>query len=99
MGCNVPVVSTDVGDVSKVIGRTKGCSVCPHDPAALATALERALRHTEQTTGRADIMLHLDRSLVTKQVIAVYAQVISKETNAKETTLYVREGIAHGKHS
>ncbi len=99
MACNVPVVSTDVGDVSKVIGRTKGCSVCPHDPAALATALERALRHTEQTTGRADIMLHLDRSVVAKQVIAVYEQVISKKTNGKETTPYVREAIGHGNDS
>ena len=99
MACNVPVVSTDVGDVSEVIGRTKGCSVCPHDPAALATALERALRHTEQTTGRADIMLHLDRSVVAKQVIAVYEQVISKKTNGKETTPYVREAIGHGNDS
>lgn len=77
MACNVPVVSTDVGDVSQVIGRTKGCSICPHDPAALATALEQALQYTEPTTGRADIM-HLDRSVVAKQVIAVYEKVISK---------------------
>jgi teichuronic acid biosynthesis glycosyltransferase TuaC len=95
MACNVPVVSTDVGDVSEVIGRTKGCSACPHDPAALATALEQALRHTEPTTGRADIM-HLDRSVVAKQVRAVYEQVTSKKTNGKETTLYVREAIGHG---
>jgi teichuronic acid biosynthesis glycosyltransferase TuaC len=78
MACNVPVVSTEVGDVSQVIGRTKGCRVCPHDPVALATALEQALRHSEPTTGRADIM-HLDRSVVAKQVIAVYEQVISKK--------------------
>ncbi len=87
MACNVPVVSTDVGDVSRVISRTEGCSVCPHDPDALATALEQALRHTEPTTGRADIM-HLDRSVVAKQVIAVYEQVISKKTKSKENTLY-----------
>ncbi len=95
MACNVPVVSTDVGDVSQVIGRTKGCGVCPHDPAALATALEQALRHTEPTTGRADIV-HLDRTLVAKQVIAVYEQVISKEAEWKENTLYEREAIGHG---
>ncbi len=95
MACNVPVVSTDVGDVSQVIGRTKGCGVCPHDPAALATALEQALRHTEPTTGRADIV-HLDRTLVAKQVIAVYEQVISKEAEGKENTLYEREAIGHG---
>ncbi len=98
MACNVPVVSTDVGDVSEVIGRTKGCSACPHDPAALAAGLEQALRHTEPTTGRADIM-HLDRSVVAQQVIAVYEQVISKKTNGKETTLYEREAVGHGNDS
>lgn len=87
MACNVPVVATDVGDVSEVIGHTKGCSLCPYDPDALATALEQALRYTEPTTGRADIM-HLDRSVVAKQVIAVYEQVISKKTKSKENTLY-----------
>lgn len=86
MACNVPVVSTDVGDVSQVIGRTEGCSVCPYDPDALAAALEQALQHTEPTTGRTDIM-HLERSVVAKQVIAVYEQVISKKTKRKENTL------------
>jgi glycosyltransferase involved in cell wall biosynthesis len=76
MACNVPVVATDVGDVSHVIGRTKGCSVCSRDPDALAVALEHALQHTEPTTGRTDIM-HLDRRVVAKQVRAIYEQVTS----------------------
>lgn len=75
MACNVPVVSTDVGDVRRVIGSTGGCSVCPRDPAALAAALEKALRHVEPTTGRADIA-YLHRSVVAKQVMAVYEKVI-----------------------
>jgi teichuronic acid biosynthesis glycosyltransferase TuaC len=77
MACNVPVVSTNVGDVREVIGRTRGCSVCPRDPVALAAALEKALRHVEPTTGRTDIS-HLDRSAVAKQVIAVYEKVIGR---------------------
>jgi glycosyltransferase involved in cell wall biosynthesis len=84
MACGVPVVATDVGDVSQVIGHTEGCSVCPYDPDALATALQQALRLAEPTTGRADIM-HLDRSAVAQQVIAVYEQVIRKKTKARET--------------
>jgi teichuronic acid biosynthesis glycosyltransferase TuaC len=71
MACNVPVVSTDVGDVAQVIGRTKGCKVCPADPDALATALEEAFLPRGPTTGRADIE-HLECSVVAKQVIAVY---------------------------
>jgi glycosyltransferase involved in cell wall biosynthesis len=78
MACNVSVVSTDVGDVADVIGRTKGCSVCPHDPDALAAGLELALRHTGPTTGRADIR-HLECSVVANQIIAVYEQVLRKK--------------------
>ena len=94
MACNVPVVSTDVGDVSRVIGSTRGCSVCPHEPEALAVALEQALRHREPTTGRMDIA-HLDRSVVANQVIAVYEQVISKKAKRKEKTYYGREASGH----
>jgi len=72
--------------------------VCPHDPEALAAALEQALQHTEPTSGRMDIM-HLDRSVVAKQVIAVYEQVISKKTKGKENTLYEGEAIGHGNDS
>ncbi len=74
MACNVPVVSTDVGDVSQVIGQTKGCKVCPSDPDALAVALEEALLFTGPTTGRTSIT-HLECSVVAKQIIAVYEQV------------------------
>jgi teichuronic acid biosynthesis glycosyltransferase TuaC len=87
MACNVPVVSANVGDVYQVIGRTRGCSVCPRDPDVLAAALQEALRHVEPTTGRTDIA-HLDRSVVAKQVIAVYEKVISNR----------RQSI-HGHHS
>jgi teichuronic acid biosynthesis glycosyltransferase TuaC len=74
MACNVPVVATDVGDVSQVIGHTQGCKVCPRDPDALAMALEEALLRTEPTTGRADIA-HLECSVVARQIIAVYEQI------------------------
>ena len=77
MACNVPVVSTNVGDVLEVIGHTKGCKVCPSDAEALAAALEEALLHTQPTTGRTDIA-HLERSVVAGQVIAVYEQARSK---------------------
>ncbi len=78
MACNVPIVSTNVGDVFKIIGHIQGCSVCLPDPEVLAEALEQAIRHTEPTTGRADIK-HLERSVVAQQVIAVYKQVIDKK--------------------
>ncbi len=77
MACSVPVVATDVGDVKQVIGRTQGCYVCPRDPEALATALEKALQHSGPTTGRADIA-HLELSVVARQVITVYETVTGR---------------------
>jgi teichuronic acid biosynthesis glycosyltransferase TuaC len=74
MACNVPVVATDVGDVAQVIGRTQGCSVCSHDPSELALALEKAFAHGEPTSGRDDIA-HLERSVVARQIIAIYKHV------------------------
>jgi teichuronic acid biosynthesis glycosyltransferase TuaC len=89
MACNVPVVSTDVGDVAQVIGRTQGCRVCPPDHELLAAALEEALQHTGPTAGRMDIM-HLDRTVVAKRVIAVYEQVLSKKIK-RNNSIYSRK--------
>lgn len=77
MACNIPVVATKVGDVIDVIGRTQGCSVCSRAPDEVAQGIERALQHSGPTTGRADIS-HLERSVVAKQVIAVYESVLKK---------------------
>lgn len=93
MACNVPVVSTDVGDVSQLVERTAGCAVCPRDPEAIAAALEEALRHTGPTTGRSDIR-HLERSVVARQVIAVYEAVIGR-TLYKPTVPQPAKGGQH----
>jgi hypothetical protein len=58
--------------------------VCLRDPEALAIGLERALRRQTPTTGRVDIT-HLERSLVARQVIAVYEDAIGGV--AREDTL------------
>jgi glycosyltransferase involved in cell wall biosynthesis len=78
MACNVPVVATDVGDVADIIGRTEGCTVCPHDPEILAEGLERALRHTGPTTGREDAR-PVDRRIIAQRIIAVYEQVLKRK--------------------
>ncbi len=100
MACNVAVVSTDVGDVAQVIGRTRACSVCPPDPQALAAALEQALQHCGPTTGRSDIM-HLDCGAVAQQVLAVYEKVTSKKTRGQKLrfALWGRLGASASKRT
>ncbi len=85
MACNVPVVTTFVGDTAKLFGRTKGCKVCPSDPDALAVGLEEAILHAGLTTGRSDIS-HLENSVVARQVIAVYEYVLEKRGKKRQHT-------------
>lgn len=74
MACNVPVVATDVGDVSDVIWSTQGCSICSPDPASFALGLLHAFQQHEPTTGREDIA-HLEVSLIAQQMIAMYRRI------------------------
>jgi teichuronic acid biosynthesis glycosyltransferase TuaC len=94
MACNVPVVATDVGDVAQVIGRTEGCTVCPQDADALATALEKAFRHSEPTTGRADIA-HLKSSAILPHILALYDQAIAKKCGQGKRPYMVEVSDAH----
>jgi teichuronic acid biosynthesis glycosyltransferase TuaC len=94
MACNVPVVSVDVGDVTEVIGHTKGCKVCQRDVEELASALQEALQDEGPTTGRYDIA-HLECSVVANRLIAVYEQVIRKKANTM--LLYFEGEEVHGK--
>jgi glycosyltransferase involved in cell wall biosynthesis len=90
LACNVPVVATDVGDVAQLIGRTTGCSICLHDADVLAAGLEQAIQHREPTTGRADIA-HLECSVIAKQIIALYEQVLSRRTKGKVPAFSLQE--------
>lgn len=52
MACNLPIVSTAVGDVAQVIGGTRGCYICQQDPEDMAQKIELALARGERTDGR-----------------------------------------------
>jgi glycosyltransferase involved in cell wall biosynthesis len=86
MACNVPVVATDVGDVAQVIGHTQGCHVCPHDPDALAKALQEALLFPTATTGRTDIA-HLESSAVAQQIIEAYEYATRRKAQGNARSL------------
>jgi glycosyltransferase involved in cell wall biosynthesis len=77
MACNLPIVTTDVGDSREIVGRTRGCFVCRRDPFELAAALKIVLRAGRRTTGRQDIE-HLSLESASRRVLALYEGVARK---------------------
>jgi glycosyltransferase involved in cell wall biosynthesis len=78
MACNLPIVSTDVGDVRTLISATDGCHVTEPavDPFARALAAESQLQR--RTDGR-DAVAHLTPDLVSRRLISVYDSVLSAQ--------------------
>lgn len=73
MACDTPVVSTKVGDVSKLFGTAPGCFSTNGDPERIAQALGRALELTGPVGGRERIMaLGLTPALVATRYRDVY---------------------------
>jgi glycosyltransferase involved in cell wall biosynthesis len=75
MACNLPIVSTDVGDVREIIGATKGCYICKPDVREFVQRLAEILRHRERTTGREQVR-HLAGPAVSQRLTKVYEQVL-----------------------
>jgi teichuronic acid biosynthesis glycosyltransferase TuaC len=75
MACNLPIVSTDVGDVREIIGKTEGCYVCKPEVHEFADRLADILRHRERTKGREQVQ-HLTGPAVSQRIIKVYEQVL-----------------------
>jgi glycosyltransferase involved in cell wall biosynthesis len=71
MACNLPIVSTKVGDVPKVLQGVDGCYLVEPEPEDVADKLLRVLSSHRRTNGRAAIQ-HLASDAVARQVISVY---------------------------
>jgi len=75
MACNIPIVSTDVGDVKDVISKTNGCFISSFEPNDVADKIQKAFEYDKRTTGREDIK-HLESSIVAKKIINIYKIVL-----------------------
>jgi glycosyltransferase involved in cell wall biosynthesis len=79
MACNIPIVSTDVGDTSKIFGDTEGCFICERDPEDIALKIEAALDYGRNTEGRVRIIeLGLDLQQVSRAIISIYREVLRR---------------------
>ncbi|MCK4330059.1 glycosyltransferase [candidate division WOR-3 bacterium] len=77
MACNIPIVSTDVGDTKWVLGDTKGCFICKRDPKDVAIKIKMTLDYGKRTNGRKRIeRLCLGLEQIAKRIIEVYKGVL-----------------------
>ena len=83
LACNLPVVSTDVGDVRERISKVEGCVLCERDDSqVLAAALTAVLDRSQRVAGRAAVH-ELDELLLTRKVIGVYERALSRNGCSK----------------
>jgi len=79
MACNIPIVSTDVGDTKEIIGNTKGCFICDRDPEDIALKIEAGLDYDRRTEGRERIIeLGLDLQQVSRTIIRIYRETLRR---------------------
>ncbi len=77
MACNVPIVSTDVGDVKEVILDTEGCFITSYDPVDVANKIDKAMAFNMSTKGRENIEF-LESNVIANNLISIYREVITK---------------------
>lgn len=71
MACNIPIVTTDVGDVRNTIGDSLGCFITSFNPIEIKKRIREALLFGERTKGRNSIK-HLDSQIIAQKLIDVY---------------------------
>jgi glycosyltransferase involved in cell wall biosynthesis len=78
MGCNLPVVSTDVGDVRDVIKETSGCYLTSYSINDVVKNLRKAMNFKGRTNGRKNIQ-HLSLENIAKAHIMIYRKILSEK--------------------
>lgn len=84
MACNLPCVSTPVGDVRLLLSNVKDCYVSSsHDATELAELVVKSLQRTGKgVLGREKILnLHLDEESIANEVYKIYSSLLSKQKN------------------
>ena len=93
MASNCPIVSTDVGDVSEIIGKTEGCYLTAFNPEDMKEKIEMALNYGRETTGRRDIQ-HLEINTIAKKIIGIYEKVLNTTHENSEKTVTPNKSVS-----
>lgn len=77
LACNLPVVSTPVGDVPERLAKVTPSSIVPWDASLIGRALTEILRSRKRCDGREHVT-HLSLEQAAKEVISVYRSALEK---------------------
>ena len=76
MACNIPIVSTDVGDVRQNIENLEGCYLTTYNPKDVAKKIDLALQFGKRTNGRERLLeFGLDNNTIAKRIIELYRSI------------------------
>ena len=77
LACNLPVVSTPVGDVPDRLAGVSPSYVAPRDPREFGEAVVNILRTRQRSNGREQVV-HLSLDQVARRILTVYQRVLMK---------------------
>jgi teichuronic acid biosynthesis glycosyltransferase TuaC len=77
LACNLPVVSTPVGDVKERLAVVQPSAIVPSDVEAIARALMQIANEKKRSNGREHVM-DLGQDQVVQRVLGVYRAVVEK---------------------
>ena len=84
LACNLPVVSTDVGDVRERLDHIEGCEVTDDDqPETIAAALVRSLQHPANNPRNLSLreeVLDQNPQVLGNKVVEIYRKALRKHT-------------------
>jgi glycosyltransferase involved in cell wall biosynthesis len=86
--CNLPVVSTEVGDVAQLLDNVRNSQVCGEEPSELGAALAAILESGERSNGR-EMRVELKESAIAERIVDLYRcagyEFVSHEAGAPDS--------------
>jgi glycosyltransferase involved in cell wall biosynthesis len=92
LACNLPVVSTRVGDVSDLLAGLKNCHVCEADSGEISSRVIEVLTSGERTNSRQRMSAYsLERT--SQAILEVYRDVSSRVRTDASLTSTMEESV------
>ena len=82
MACNLPLVSTDVGDVKEIAGGIDSCRIVDRDPHQFACAVQEIVDIGKRTNGR-EAIEYLRIEMIAKELTNYYRYLAEKKGSLK----------------